>query len=95
MRFCILTISTGETVDRWEVYRSREAALRQKVSRCRKSAFAHCLIAVALNEALHHESHGAFRHIAHHMDAAQGGNQWRSRFGSKTPSALLSRTPEQ
>ena len=45
-------------------------------------AFAHCLIAVALNEALHHESHGAFRHIAHHMDAAQGGNQWRSRFGS-------------
>lgn len=45
-------------------------------------AFAHCLIAVALNEALHHDSHGAFRNIAHHMDTAQGGNQWRSRFGS-------------
>ena len=45
-------------------------------------AFAHCLIAVALNERLHHDSHGAFREIARYMDAAEGGNQWRSRFGS-------------
>ena len=45
-------------------------------------AFAHCLIAVALNEGLPHDSHGAFRAITQHMDAAQGGNQWRSHFGS-------------
>ena len=60
-------------------------------------AFAHCLIAVALNEALHHESHGAFRHIAHHMDAASRRQPVALpvRVGSKTPSAFLSRTPEQ
>ena len=45
-------------------------------------AFAHCLIAVALNEGLHHDSHGAFRGIAQHLDSAQGSNQWRSCFGS-------------
>ena len=45
-------------------------------------AFAHCLIAVALNETLPHDSHGAFKRIAQHMDASQGGNKWRSRFGS-------------
>ena len=45
-------------------------------------AFAHCLIAVAQNDGLPHDSHGAFRTIARHMDAAQGGNEWRSRFGS-------------
>ena len=45
-------------------------------------AFAHCLITVALNEGLPHDSHGAFQRIAQHMDAAQGSNDWRSRFGS-------------
>ena len=45
-------------------------------------AFAHCLIAIALNEGLCHDSHGAFKRIAQHIDAAQGGNEWRSRFGS-------------
>ena len=45
-------------------------------------AFAHCLITIALNEGLPHDSHGAFQRIAHHMDAAQGSNDWRSRFGS-------------
>ena len=45
-------------------------------------AFAHCLIAAAQNEGLPHDSHGAFARIAQHLDAAQGGNRWRSRFGS-------------
>ncbi len=45
-------------------------------------AFAHCLITIALNEGLSHDSHGAFQRIAHHMDAARGSNDWRSRFGS-------------
>ena len=45
-------------------------------------AFAHCLIAVAQNEGLPHDSHGAFTRIAQHLDAAQGGNTWRSHFGS-------------
>ena len=45
-------------------------------------AFAHCLIAIAQNEGLPHDSHGAFQSIARRMDAAQGGNRWRSRFGS-------------
>ena len=45
-------------------------------------ALAHCLIAVALNEQIPHDSHGAFRNIAQRMDAVQGGNQWRSCFGS-------------
>lgn len=45
-------------------------------------AFAHCLIAIALNEQIPHDSHGAFRNIAQRMDAVQGGNQWRSCFGS-------------
>ena len=45
-------------------------------------AFAHCLIVVAQNEGLPHDSHGAFIRIAQHMDAAQSGNRWRSYFGS-------------
>ena len=45
-------------------------------------AFAHCLITVAQNERLPHNNHGAFRRIAQHLDAAQGGNRWRSWFGS-------------
>ena len=45
-------------------------------------AFAHCLITVAQNNGLPHDSHGTFRLIAQHMDAAEGSNDWRSRFGS-------------
>ena len=45
-------------------------------------ALAHCLITVAQNEELPHDSHGAFSRIAQHLDAAQGSNEWRSRFGS-------------
>ena len=37
-------------------------------------AFAHCLITVAQNNGLPHDSHGTFRIIAQHMDAAQGSN---------------------
>ena len=45
-------------------------------------AFAHCLIAVAQNDGLPYDSHGAFERTAQHMDAVQGSNRWRSRFGS-------------
>ena len=51
-------------------------------------AFAHCLITVALNDGLPHDSHGAFQRIAYHLDTAQGGNTWRSRFGSAETTAL-------
>jgi hypothetical protein len=45
-------------------------------------AFAHCLITIALNEGLPRDSHGAFQAIARYLDAALGGNVWRSRFGA-------------
>ena len=45
-------------------------------------AFAHCLITVAQNEGLPHNTHGAFGRIAQHLDHLQGANKWRSRFGS-------------
>ena len=45
-------------------------------------AFAHCLITVAQDNGLPHDSHGAFERTARHMDAAQSSNDWRSRFGS-------------
>ena len=45
-------------------------------------AFAHCLITIALSQGLPHDSHGAFEGIARHLDTAQGGNIWRSRFGA-------------
>lgn len=45
-------------------------------------AFAHCLITIALNQGLPHDSHGVFEGIARHLDTAQGGNIWRSRFGA-------------
>jgi len=44
-------------------------------------AFCHCLITVALNSGLLHDSHGAFRYIAQQMDSTGGGNTWRPRFG--------------
>ena len=49
-------------------------------------AFAHCLITVALNEGLPHDSHGASRRIAQRLDNIQGGNTWASSFG--TPERL-------
>ena len=45
-------------------------------------AFAHCLITVALNNGLPHDSHGAFLRIARHLDNTQDSNRWRSRFGA-------------
>ena len=45
-------------------------------------AFAHCLIVVAQSQGLPHDSHGSFTRITQHMDAALGGNGWRSYFGS-------------
>lgn len=45
-------------------------------------AFAHCLITVALNEGQPHDSHRAFQAAAQRLDATQGSNRWRSRFGS-------------
>ena len=45
-------------------------------------AFAHCLLTVALNENLPHDSHGAFRRIAQHLDNVHGGNTWTSTFGA-------------
>ena len=45
-------------------------------------AFVHCLITVGQNHRLPHDSHGAFLRIAQHLDAVQGSNIWRSRFGS-------------
>ena len=45
-------------------------------------AFAHCLITIAQNHGLPHDSHGAFRTIARQMDAAQGSNEWSSNFGA-------------
>jgi len=45
-------------------------------------AFAHCLITVALNEGLPHDSHGAFRRVAQRLDNIHGGNTWASSFGA-------------
>ena len=56
-------------------------------------ALAHCLITVAQNEGLPHDSHGAFSRIAQHLDGTQGGNEWRFslRFIRTTPLPLLPR----
>ncbi len=61
-------------------------------------AFAHCLIGIALNQGLPHDSHGAFEGIARHFDAAQGSNRWRSLFGvaegyTCTSTTVTCRTP--
>ena len=40
-------------------------------------AFCHCLITVALNNGMPHDSHGSFRHVAQQMDATGGVNTWR------------------
>ena len=45
-------------------------------------AFTHCLITVALNEGLPHDSHGAFRRVAQRLDNIHGGNTWASSFGA-------------
>ena len=43
-------------------------------------AFAHCLIAVAQNEGLPHDSHGSFRHIARVLATKQNLERWQSDF---------------
>ena len=45
-------------------------------------AFAHCLIAVAQNEGLPHDSHGAFGNIAKELAAKQHLPRWQSDFGA-------------
>ena len=45
-------------------------------------AFAHCLISVALNDSMAHDSHGAFRIIARHLDNVHHSNEWSSTFGA-------------
>ena len=45
-------------------------------------AFAHCLITVAQNEGLPHNSHEAFRHIAEQLSISQNLERWRSDFGA-------------
>ena len=45
-------------------------------------AIAHCLIAVAQDDGLPHNSHRAFERTAQHMGAVQVRNDLRSRFGS-------------
>ena len=62
-------------------------------------AFAHCLIAVAQNEELPHDSHGAFRTIARHMDAGRLWRPWKGwtagcRCGMKGASSLPRRRPQ-
>ena len=44
-------------------------------------SFCHCLITVALNSGIPHDSHGAFRYVVQQMDATGAGNTWRPRFG--------------
>ena len=43
-------------------------------------AFTHCLITVAQNEGLPHDSHGSFRHIARLLAAKQNLERWQSDF---------------
>ena len=45
-------------------------------------AFAHCLITVAQNEGLPHNSHEELRHIAEQLSISQGLERWRSDFGA-------------
>ena len=43
-------------------------------------ALCHCLITVALNNGLPHDSHEAFRYVAQQMDAPGRRNTWKTRF---------------
>ncbi len=45
-------------------------------------AFAHCLIAVAINESLAHNSHEEFRIVARHLANSLGQERWVSDFGA-------------
>ena len=45
-------------------------------------ALAQCLIAIAQNDGLPHDSHGAFLRTAQYLDTTQEGNIRRCRFGS-------------
>ncbi len=59
-----------------------------------RGALAQCLIAVAQNDGLPHDSHRAFHRIAQHLDAALGGNRALTlRLGRKTAFPLPPRWP--
>lgn len=45
-------------------------------------AFAHCLITVAQNEGLSHNSHEEFRLIAEQLAISHNAERWRSDFGA-------------
>ena len=45
-------------------------------------AFAHCLIAMALNEGMAHNSHEDFRRVAYRLAEAQESERWLSDFGA-------------
>ena len=45
-------------------------------------AFAHCLITVAQNEGLPHNSHDDLRQVAERLTFLQGLERWRSDFGA-------------
>ena len=45
-------------------------------------AFAHCLIARAINEGMHHSSHEEFRLVAQHLAASRNLERWQSDFGA-------------
>ena len=46
-------------------------------------AFAHCLIAMALNEGMAHNSHEDFRRVAYRIAEAQETDRWLSDFGQR------------
>ena len=60
-------------------------------------SFAHCLITVALNDGLPHDSHGAFRNIARHLGhrPEQQPLDFQLRGSRKAAPALLSRRPDE
>ena len=45
-------------------------------------AFAHCLIAMALDEGMAHNSHEDFRRVAYRIAEAQETDRWLSDFGA-------------
>ena len=45
-------------------------------------AFAHCIITVAQNEGMPHNSHDDLRQVAEHLTLLQGLERWRSDFGA-------------
>ena len=75
-------IRTAQELSQRAEEESREGGNELVAAELFWGAFAHCLITIALNEGLLRDSHGAFQAIARYLDAALGGNVWRSRFGA-------------